>query len=370
MSKVDQQIQAAHQRLKKLRWDVNHSPPAAKSDLLTEALEDFSLILETLNVITEELTVAAEELRCQNEELQAAHQTLAIEHDRYHDLFEFAPDSYLVTNPKGVIQEVNRKAADLLNVAQRFLIGKPLTVFVAQKERKPFLDQLKQLSKWGSLQDWEMCLQPREGDPLPVSISLSAITNAQDELTGWRWLIRDIAERKKLEARLYKDACYDALTNLPNRKFFLNHLEYVLKQHQRHTGRLFALLFLDLDRFKGINDRLGHHAGDLVLIEISLRLAQCLREVDVVARLGGDEFVILLDQLDQLNGRSEAADCANRIQQVLTTPISVEDHDIVINGSIGIVLSGSLETDAESLLRSAGVCKIICVNSQNQDQMY
>ncbi|MDJ0706784.1 MAG: GGDEF domain-containing protein [Leptolyngbyaceae cyanobacterium MO_188.B28] len=341
----DRQLQAAYQRLESLQKGVYCASPASTTDLLTAALEDLSLILE-------ELTVVTEELHQKNGELIAAHQTLAAERKRYQELFEFAPDSYLVTDPNGVIQEANQPAASLLQVKQQFLVGKPLTVFVAPAERKPFLAQLNQLAQWRSLQDWEMCLQPRGSEPLPVAIALSAITNPQDEVIGWRWLIRNIADRKLLEEKLYHDACYDSLTNLPNRRFFLNRLEHALKERQRSPERLFALLFLDLDRFKVINDSLGHRAGDLILIETARRLTQSLREVDIVARLGGDEFVILLDDL---HTRHEAADCANRIQQVLAVPISVEDHDVVINGSIGVVLSDSLPPDAEALLRGADI---------------
>ena len=342
-----QEFQAARQKLARLQQDA-YLPPKAPGELLTEALAELTLTFE-------ELHVAIEELHSQHEELKASYQALATERRRYQELFEFAPDSYLVTDPNGIIQEANQSAENLLNVSQLFLVGKPLTVFVAPAERKPFLTQLTQLtqlSQWRRLRDWEMCLQPRESDPVPVAISLSAVTNAQDELIGWRWLIRNITERKHLEAKLYQDACYDSLTNLPNRRFFLNQLDHVLKQQQRRPERLFALLFLDLDRFKVINDSLGHRAGDLVLIETANRITQCLREIDIVARLGGDEFVILLDELHDLN---EAADCANRIHQALAAPIAIENHDVVINGSIGIILSDSVESDAEALLRGADI---------------
>ena len=229
MIQFEQEFQAAYQRLKELRWNANHCPPAAKAGLLTEALEEFSSVLERLNVIKEELNittqelevikeelnitaqelnVTTEELCCQNEELQAAHQILAKERDRYQELFEFAPDSYLVTNRRGVIQEANRRAATLLNIVQGFLVGKPLIVFVAPKERKPFLAQFSQLTQLRSFKNWEIWLQPRHSEPLPVSISLSAITNTQDELTGWRWLISKIANRNRLEARLVSSICY------------------------------------------------------------------------------------------------------------------------------------------------------------------
>ena len=101
-----------------------------------------------------------------------------------------------------------------------------------------------------------------------------------------------------------------------------------------------------------INDRLGHRAGDRVLLETAQQLTHFLREVDIVTRLGGDESVIILDEFHSLN---KGVDCANRIQQALAVPISVEDHDVVINCSIGIVLSDSLEPDADTLLQGAGI---------------
>ena len=111
-----------------------------------------------------------------------------------------------------------------------------------------------------------------------------------------------IDERRKAEARLYHEAHHDALTQLPNRAMFSDRLGYSLRHLKRHPDHRFAVLFIDLDRFKMINDTLGHHAGDQFLIEISQRLRECVRDNDILARLGGDEFVVLLDSLQSHGG--------------------------------------------------------------------
>ncbi|MDJ0706399.1 MAG: PAS domain-containing protein [Leptolyngbyaceae cyanobacterium MO_188.B28] len=196
MMKFDQQIQPTRLRLRKLRWNENQLSPAAKSDLLAEILENLYLTLESLNVATEELTVAIKELRLQTRRLH--HQKLAIEFEHDQDLLNFTSDCCLVTDSKFIIQGADRTAANLLNVAQRYLVGKPLTVFVALEEHRLFFTQLNQLDQSRSVQDWELCLQPRGGASLPVSITLSAITDTQEELIGWRWLIRNITDRKCL----------------------------------------------------------------------------------------------------------------------------------------------------------------------------
>ena len=189
----DRQIEASLQRLETIEQCANDSSSSAQ-DLLKEAIAESSIALE-------ELHVAVEELQQQNRELLATRQQVEQERERYQELFEEAPDGYLVTNEQGIIQEANRAAATLLNVAQRFLVGKPLSIFIAQSAQNRF--HLEALLKMPSLQDWEINLQPRDGEPFPVAISVSA-SNHFSHLQGWRWLIRDLRERKQAEAAHHK----------------------------------------------------------------------------------------------------------------------------------------------------------------------
>ena len=326
-----------------------------------------SKAIAELSIALEELQVAAEELQHQNEELNFTRQALELERQRYQELFEFAPDGYLVTNAQGAIREANYAVETLLNCRRDLIVGKPLIVFVAEADRKTFYAQLNRLSEvnpnsggvlhLGSndslnpkLNDWELLLQPREREPFPAAIAVSKICDHQGELVGLRWLIRNLAERKRIEEQLRHNALHDSLTGLPNRTLLLDRLEHALQRYRRHPEQLFALLFLDLDRFKAINDSLGHLAGDQLLLETASRLQNCLRASDTVARLGGDEFVILLEDIGNLK---DIEDCASRIQKALAAPLNLNGHQVAIAASIGIVLSDSVYQQAEELLRDA-----------------
>lgn len=159
-----------------------------------------------------------------------------------------------------------------------------------------------------------------------------------------------IEERRKAEARLYHEAHHDALTQLPNRAMFSDRLSYSLKHLKRHPNHRFAVLFIDLDRFKMINDTLGHHAGDQFLIEISRRLGECVRDNDILARLGGDEFVVLLDSLQSLE---DVEEIASRIITLIAQPFDLEGHTLYSNASIGIAQSRVSYQDANEILRDA-----------------
>jgi len=158
-----------------------------------------------------------------------------------------------------------------------------------------------------------------------------------------------IAERRKAEQQLYFDAHHDALTKLPNRAMFSDRLDYALKHLKRHPNKRFAVLFIDLDRFKMINDTLGHHAGDLFLIEIANRLRACVRDNDVLARLGGDEFVILLDSLKP----DHAEEIADRIIGAIEKPYTIEKNTLYSNASIGIAVCSTQYKNPDEILRDA-----------------
>lgn len=159
-----------------------------------------------------------------------------------------------------------------------------------------------------------------------------------------------IEERRKAEARLYHDAHHDALTELPNRAMFSDRLTYAIKHLKRHPDQRFAVLFIDLDRFKLINDTLGHLAGDKFLIEIAQRLRACVRDNDVLARLGGDEFVVLLEAVQSIDDIEEVA---SRIISSISQPFDLDGNLLYSNASIGIAQSRVSYRDASEILRDA-----------------
>jgi diguanylate cyclase (GGDEF)-like protein/PAS domain S-box-containing protein len=163
-------------------------------------------------------------------------------------------------------------------------------------------------------------------------------------------IISDITQRKKIESELSYEARHDSLTNLPNRSAFLERVEQALKQSQKNPDYLFAVLFIDLDRFKIVNDSLGHLVGDELLIVVAQILISCCRASDFVARLGGDEFTILLDAIKTIE---EANYIAERIQTKLNTPFNLKGHTVFTSASIGIVEVNHQYQDSSAILQNA-----------------
>jgi diguanylate cyclase (GGDEF)-like protein len=170
-------------------------------------------------------------------------------------------------------------------------------------------------------------------------------------------LSRHIAEQERISIQLQESkdhfrhaAFHDTLTNLPNRALLAENLKFVIERARQHEDYQFAVLFLDLDRFKNVNDSLGHSIGDQLLITMARRLESCIREVDMVARLGGDEFAILLDGIPN---QAEATNMARRIQEKLQAPFSISGHEVFSTTSIGIALSSTGYDHPENMLRDA-----------------
>jgi diguanylate cyclase (GGDEF)-like protein/PAS domain S-box-containing protein len=177
-----------------------------------------------------------------------------------------------------------------------------------------------------------------------------AVRDAGGEAYRMAGSLTDISDRKQAEEQLIHDALHDPLSGLPNRAFFITLLDRAIKRTRRRGDYLFAVLFVDLDRFKLVNDSLGHGVGDQLLVAISQRLQACLRPGDVVARLGGDEFTILLDDIRDV---SDATRVAERVQDELKEPFGFEGHEVFTSASIGIALSTAAHDRPEYFLRDA-----------------
>jgi PAS domain S-box-containing protein len=190
-------VEASRRRLQELYRRAGDLPHREEA-LLQEALQELSEALE-------ELYVAGEELRGQNDNLTATRVLVEAQRRHYQELFDFAPDGYIVTDTVGTIQEANHKAAELLQVSNDSLMGKPIIVFIAEQEHKAFRDLLVRLEQGGNARTWEMQMQPRAGAPFPAAITVSIIRQSQasgGRPIGLRWLVRDMTERKWAEEAL------------------------------------------------------------------------------------------------------------------------------------------------------------------------
>ncbi len=197
--------------------------------------------------------------------------------------------------------------------------------------------------------DLVYCLDTPRGRGAYISVSGEPTFDADGRFTGYRGVGRDVTHQRLAEQQVLKLARYDGLTGLPNRNMFMDELERTLTRAHRH-GERFALFFIDLDRFKNINDSLGHGAGDQLLKVMATRLRALLRDSDLVARLGGDEFVVLLD------GTVEAAGLAHVARKALSAiaePVAIEGRSYQVTGSIGISLYPDDGEDAATLLKNA-----------------
>jgi Amt family ammonium transporter len=195
--------------------------------------------------------------------------------------------------------------------------------------------------------------------PHPVTGQLRWVTGtfapSRDEhgdVSGVAGVLHEVTERKRLEERLQHDALHDPLTGLPNRALFLDRLEQALERAKRRPDKLFAVMFLDLDRFKAVNDTRGHAAGDELLRRLAGRLQECLRGIDTVARLGGDEFAFLVEEVE---GPADATRAAARILEGVSAPFDVGGQEIPATASIGITLGPRHYERAADMLRDADV---------------
>jgi predicted signal transduction protein with EAL and GGDEF domain len=237
-------------------------------------------------------------------------------------------------------------------------------------DRPRVLEAAEKARLTGRGERMEYRVRHKDGSWRTLESTASPIRNAEGQTDKLVIVNRDITERKRAEEMLVHNAFHDGLTNLPNRALFMDRLQHALTLSKRHSNYKFAVLLIDVDEFKIINDSLGHTAGDELLIQIGQRLKDSVRRADTVsrprmsgapgrpanddtlARLGGDEFAILLDDI---RGPIEAVRVAERVQAELASPFVVNQQEIVISASIGIASSITPHTQAEDLLRDADI---------------
>lgn len=257
-----------------------------------------------------------------------------------------ASDPLLWVTQEGGIHFVNDSACRVLGYAEEELLGISIFDLNPTKTAEIWSEIWRELKARKSTRH-ETTLRTRSGDLILVEITSNFVSFEGQEYNCA--FVRDITEKKKTEELVWHQANFDTLTGLPNRSMFMNRLKHEIRKSDR-SGLPCALLFLDLDHFKNVNDTLGHATGDLLLQEAARRLLNCVRETDTVARLGGDEFTIILGELHDTRSIERIA---ASIQQRMAEPFYLNEETVYVSTSIGVTLYPSDATEIEDLLINA-----------------
>jgi len=272
-----------------------------------------------------------------------AERALARSESRLRAVIESALDAVITTDEHGSIEGWNPQAERLFGWREVEVLGRPIATIAAEESASVLRAGERDPRRV------ELTARDRDGRTFLAEASLAPIA-LDDNRHGTAAFVRDITERKRLEEELRHQAFHDPLTALPNRAFFLRLVTRELGLATRSADHRFALLFIDLDGFKLINDSLGHEAGDKLLVEIARRLTACMRTTDVAARLGGDEFTILASPI---KADGDAITIAERVADALRAPMAIGTHEVVPSASIGILLSDPAYHSADEMMRDA-----------------
>ncbi|MHB8743444.1 MAG: GGDEF/EAL domain-containing response regulator [Sulfuricaulis sp.] len=262
---------------------------------------------------------------------------------------ERAADSIFITDAKGVIEYVNPAFETITGYRREEAVGKTPRIVKSGKHDPAFYQKL-----WGTLLRGDVYRdvfinRKKNGQLYYEEVTITPLTGERSEITNYISAGKDITERMQSQERLHYLAHHDALTDMPNRVLFAERLKQALSRSQWHK-RVLAVLFLDLDRFKIVNDTLGHEVGDRLLQAMAARLHSCVRDGDTVARFGGDEFAVFLDDVASPD---DVAPIAQKFLEALARPLTVDDHEFFITASIGIGLYPNDGTDPQTLMKNA-----------------
>ncbi|TMP30842.1 GGDEF domain-containing protein [Pseudoalteromonas rubra] len=264
-------------------------------------------------------------------------------------VYQATQEGIMTTNADLEITAVNPAFTRITGYQEHEVLGKKPNLLSSGRHDTRFYEHM-----WQTLEtkgEWaaEIWNRRKDGTIYPEWLAISSVQDEQGQVQQYIAVLSDMTERKEQEAKIAYQAMYDALTGLPNRRLLLDRISQDLKQIERQT-HLSALLFIDLDRFKRINDAMGHDAGDNLLLEVANRLNHLVRRTDTLARFGGDEFVLLLSQISDVE---DAAKVAEKILTSLALPFTINGFEVISGASIGIAIMPDDAREQQEILRRA-----------------
>jgi diguanylate cyclase (GGDEF)-like protein/PAS domain S-box-containing protein len=285
--------------------------------------------------------------------------------DFTQSIIENAPFSIIATDPAGTVTAMNPAAETLTHYRRYELIGRHSMVLLhdpaemsaravqlSKDLRRPVqagFNSLIENPKQGQTDEREWTYVRKDGSRIWVNLAMTALKSSGARIAGYLGIAFDVTERKKLTEYVNHLAYHDQLTGLPNRVLLEDHMRQAIQRAKRSNQKV-AVLIMDIDYFKRINDSLGHAAGDALLDVVAQKLCSSVRQTDTVARIGGDEFIIVMPEfLDQKN----AEHCAQAILQKVATPIVINDREVNVTMSIGMCIFPDCASDADSLIKNA-----------------
>jgi diguanylate cyclase (GGDEF)-like protein/PAS domain S-box-containing protein len=306
--------------------------------------------LQTIDKKNKELTSKINELSSYKSNLQTIINDKTKNLELYEKIFNQAKEYFIIMDNKGIIIDVNNHFLQMINLKKEDLIGKPLNSLnychINIKTFKEMLKELKDKDFWSG----ELSICSNKNKPIPVRINISSV-NENGKIKYFIITIHDISYFKSKEKLLYQKAFCDDLTHLPNKSYCIKEVKRLINTSTRKK-KTFAVLFLDLDDFKNINDTRGHHIGDKFLIAISNRIKTLLRDSDIICRMGGDEFLIVLDFNDNIRFLHTVC---KRIINEFKKPVKIGELELYSGISIGISIFPKNGRTVENLIKNADI---------------
>lgn len=262
-------------------------------------------------------------------------------------VFKSSTEAIFIATAEQRIFSVNRAFSEITGYSASEIIGRPPDILSAdqsEESRRPFWEDIRESRHWVG----ELSHRRKNGEIYPAYMTVSCVQDGKGEITHFIGVFSDTTERKVSERFRYLSE-HDFLTGLPNRRLFEEHIEQAIARIERYGGRV-AIFFLDLDRFKEVNDTYGHHIGDLLLKEVASRLQNCVRTTDTLCRQGGDEFLLMIDITD---AQENATHVAEKLIHAMGQPFVLEGNTMAITPSIGIALCPDHGLDTQTLIKCA-----------------